>query len=85
MAKALDNLKKDRDFKKVVTDLFINTGKASLWENIKHLEEMNMQSFNEGRAKTVEKLKKEVNARLALETFFDLIEADGESAQAETE
>lgn len=85
MAKALDNLKKDRDFLKVIDGLFLKQGKEALWENIRHFEELNLQSFDERRAKTIESLKRKVGSRLDLEEFFDLIESDGETALDETE
>lgn len=85
MARKMDNLSKDRDFIDVFTNLYIEQGKQVLWENIRHLEELNLKSFNEGRAKTIEKLKGEVKSRLDLESFIDLIISDGEAAEEETQ
>lgn len=84
MGKEMERLKVNPAFKKLFTDLFLETGNKILWENIKHLSEGQMMGKGSDRnLEVLEELKKQVHARLIVDAFINTVEHDADNAAEE--
>lgn len=81
--RALEKLRKNREFKELISTIFIEQGKKYLWENIRAYEELELIEKGSTRADNISKMKTEVQARLIFERFLEQIKFDAEDA-AET-
>ena len=64
-------------------ELYLHKGKQSLWDNLQRLEEDYLISNNEQTLTLINRLKREVEARLRFEKFIDLVATDGLAAMEE--
>jgi len=80
-SKALTRLKKNEDFKELISTIFIDDGKKYLWENIKNYEELELIEKGSTRTENINRMKTEVQARLIFERFLNQIELDAEHAE----
>lgn len=81
LGRSLANLEKNPDFKTLINDIFIEEGKKILWENIKLYEEADLLDKGTARVENIEKFKTEIQARLILKRFFDIVKNDAEGAE----
>lgn len=81
MGAALERLRKNPDFKLLVSEIYLATAKELLWDNIKNYEEADLLEKGSVRSGNVEKFKVELQARLILERFLKQIEEDAASAE----
>lgn len=79
--KQLQALKNNKQFKNIISKLFIDDGKSYLWDNIKEHEELDLLQKGTARAGNVERFKVELQARLILGKFFETIEDEAEHAE----
>ena len=64
-------------------ELYLHKGKQSLWDNLQRLEEDYLMSNSEQTLTLINRLKREVEARLRFEKFIDLVATDGLAAMEE--
>ena len=80
LGRSLSNLEKNPDFKKIINDIYIGEGTKILWDNIRLYEEADMLDKGSVRAENIGKFKVEIQARLILKRFFDIVRIDADNA-----
>jgi len=86
VGKALEELKKEANFKLVFMSLFLEQGKSILWDNTKHLTEEQLKGRGSDKnLEVLEAIKGQIKSRLDLEGFMDTIEHDYENSILELE
>lgn len=81
---ALQELRKDKNFKEVIETTYLDKGLDILWDNMRKLTEAELQ--NRGGERNQELLgliEKQIAARLTLRAFFDTIMNDANNAAEE--
>jgi len=82
--KIFQELEKQKGFKELVVDAFIDNGLDILWENKRRLGEAQMMGKgSEKNLEIMEMLDKEISARLTLRRFFDRVMEDANIAAEE--
>ena len=81
LGESLQELKKNKHFKKVFLEVFMDMGKNILWENVRHLKEEQLKG--RGSDKNLEVLaliEGQIKTRLDFEGFMDTVENDANNA-----
>lgn len=77
----IEQLKKNKNFKTIIEEVFLKQGKEYLWENIKSHEEMELLDKGSTREGNIAMFKKELQARLIFERFLNSFAGDAEHAR----
>ena len=80
----LRRLRTNPDFKDIIEKLFLDDGADILWENVRHLTEVQLTNRgSERNVEILEALKGQIKSRLDFKGFMDTIENDAEGADLE--
>lgn len=84
LGRALQELKKSKEFQDVIESTYLDKGLDILWDNTRRLKEAQLtERGSERNQEMIELIERQIQARLTLRNFFDTIMNDANNAAEE--